>query len=180
MLKNIKILLTQNQKKQCLFLFIGSIIASFFELIGIGSIPVFAMIIVDLNFLISKLPSFVDQSLFDQFNQNQVALFGGITRRPKPLTKANQNLQNFITETGNLLGIDVAYRATGGVCDGNNLSQSGLPNVDTLGVRGGDIHSINEYMVIDSLAERTRFVALILMRMAQGEFDFIRDRCKFK
>jgi len=79
-----------------------------------------------------------------------------------------------------LLGIDVAYRATGGVCDGNNLSQSGLPNVDTLGVRGGDIHSINEYMVIDSLAERTKFVALILMRMAKGEFDFIRDSEKLK
>ena len=78
MLENIKILLTQNQKKQCLFLLIGSIIASFFELIGIGSIPVFAMIIVDLNFLISKLPSFVDQSLFDQFNKNQVALFGAL------------------------------------------------------------------------------------------------------
>jgi glutamate carboxypeptidase len=50
--------------------------------------------------------------------------------------------------------------------------------VDTLGVRGGDIHSINEYMVIDSLAERTKFVALILMRMAMGEFDFIRDSKK--
>ena len=68
MLENIKILLTQNQKKQCIFLFFGSIIASFFELIGIGSIPVFAMIIIDINVLKSKLPSFVDQSLLDQFD----------------------------------------------------------------------------------------------------------------
>ena len=78
MLKNIKILLTQNQKKQCIFLFFGSIFSSFFELIGIGSIPVFAMIIIDFNLLKSKLPSFVDQSLFDQFSQNQIALFGAI------------------------------------------------------------------------------------------------------
>ena len=78
MLKNIKILLTQNQKKQCIFLFFGSIFSSFFELIGIGSIPVFAMIIIDLDLLKSKLPSFVDQSLFDQFNQNQIALYGAI------------------------------------------------------------------------------------------------------
>ena len=78
MLKNINILLTQNQKKQCIFLFFGSILASFFELIGIGSIPVFAMIIIDLNLLKSKLPSFIDQSLFDQFTQNQVVLFGAI------------------------------------------------------------------------------------------------------
>ena len=127
----------------------------------------------DIAWLEEQLASMTSE--YNSVEGYQVALFGGITRRPKPLTKANQNLQNFITETGNLLGIDVAYRATGGVCDGNNLSQSGLPNVDTLGVRGGDIHSINEYMVIDSLAERTKFVALILMRMAQGEFDFIRD-----
>ena len=78
MLKNIKILLTQNQRKQCIFLFFGSIIASFFELIGIGSIPVFAMIIIDLNVLKSKLPPFIDQNLFDQFTQNQAALFGAI------------------------------------------------------------------------------------------------------
>ena len=78
MLKNIKILLTKKQQKQCMFLFSGSIIASFFEFIGIGSIPVFAMIIIDINFLKSKIPSFVDQNLLDQFTQNQVALFGAI------------------------------------------------------------------------------------------------------
>ena len=78
MLKNIKILLTQNQKKQCIFLFSGSIIASFYEFIGIGSIPIFAMIIIDFNSLKSKIPSFVDQNLFDQFTQNQAALFGAI------------------------------------------------------------------------------------------------------
>ena len=132
----------------------------------------------DIAWLEEELASLI--AAHDSAEGYQVALFGGITRRPKPLTKANKNLQNFITETGGLLGIDVAYRATGGVCDGNNLSQSGLPNVDTLGVRGGDIHSINEYMVIDSLAERSKFVALILMRMANGEFDFIRDSEKLR
>ena len=78
MLKNINILLTQNQKKQCVFLFFGSIISSFFELIGIGSIPVFAMVIIDLDLLKSKLPSFIDLSLLDQFSQNQVTFFGAV------------------------------------------------------------------------------------------------------
>ena len=78
MLENIKILLTQNQKKQCIFLFFGAIIAAFFELIGIGSIPVFAVIITDINVLKSKLPSFVDQSLLDQFDHNQIVLFSAL------------------------------------------------------------------------------------------------------
>ena len=78
MLENIKILLTQNQKKQCIFLFFGAIIAALFELIGIGSIPVFAVIITDINVLKSKLPSFVDQSLLDQFDHNQIVLFSAL------------------------------------------------------------------------------------------------------
>ena len=53
---------------------IGSVI----ELVGIGSIPIFVMIIVDLNMLKSKLPSFIDQGIFDQFTQNQIAFFGAI------------------------------------------------------------------------------------------------------
>ena len=78
MLKGINILLTQNQKKQCVFFLFGTIIASFLEIIGIGSIPVFAMIIVDLNFLKSKLPSFIDLNLLDQFSQNQVVLLAAV------------------------------------------------------------------------------------------------------
>ena len=78
MLKGINILLTQNQKKQCVFFLFGTIIASFLEIIGIGSIPVFAMIIVDLNLLKSKLPSFIDLNLLDQFSQNQVVLLAAV------------------------------------------------------------------------------------------------------
>ena len=79
MLKNIKIVLTTKVRKKCFFFFLGTIISSIFEIVGIGSIPVFAMIIVDLNILKSKLPSFIDSGLLDQFNQNQIAFFGAIT-----------------------------------------------------------------------------------------------------
>ncbi|MCJ8323599.1 MAG: hydrolase [Rhizobiales bacterium] len=118
------------------------------------------------------------QNIVAEYNQQsgyEVSLFGGMTRNPKPATKANRNLQNFITDTGNQLAMDVAFKHTGGVCDGNNMAQAGLPNVDTLGVRGGSIHSPNEYMIIESLTERAEFLALILMRMAAGEFNYIRD-----
>ena len=78
MLEKIKILLTKNQRKKCIYLFFSSFISTFFEIISIGSIPVFAMIILDFNQLKSKLPSFVDQNLLGQFNQNQIAFFGAI------------------------------------------------------------------------------------------------------
>ena len=76
MLKNIKILLRKILRKKCVYLFLGSIISSIFEIVGIGSIPIFAMIIIDINTLKSKLPLFIDSSFIEQFNQNQIALTG--------------------------------------------------------------------------------------------------------
>jgi glutamate carboxypeptidase len=55
------------------------------------------------------------------------------------------------------------------VCDGNRLAAAGLTNVDTMGVRGGDIHSPNEYLLIDSLTERAKLSALLLMKLASGQ-----------
>ena len=42
----------------------------------------------------------------------------------------------------------------------------------TLGVRGGGMHTPNEYMIIDSLTERARLNALLLLRLARGEIDW--------
>jgi glutamate carboxypeptidase len=42
-----------------------------------------------------------------------------------------------------------------------------------LGVRGGAIHSAEEFMLVDSLVERARLSALLLMRLAQGALPAI-------
>jgi len=38
--------------------------------------------------------------------------------------------------------------------------------IDTMGVRGGAIHSADEYMIVDSLSERARLSALAIARIA--------------
>ncbi len=68
-----------------------------------------------------------------------------------------------------MLGLDVKWKATGGCCDGNNLWSYGVPNIDTLGVRGGLIHTDQEWMAVDSLTERAKLSALHLMRLASGD-----------
>ena len=57
---------------------------------------------------------------------------------------------------------------TGGVCDGNNIAACGVPVVDTMGARGGAIHSADEFLIVESLAERAALSALTLARIAQG------------
>jgi glutamate carboxypeptidase len=63
------------------------------------------------------------------------------------------------------------YKDTGGVCEGNNLAASGCANVDTLGPRGGLIHSDGEYAVLASFPERVALSLAILMGYASGQLD---------
>ena len=100
-----------------------------------------------------------------------VSLHGGFTRPAKPFNAAQTALFGKVREVGGLLGQDIAWKPSGGVCEGNNLFAVGLPNVDTLGVRGGDIHSETEFAWPDSFAERARLSALILMKLASGDID---------
>lgn len=99
-------------------------------------------------------------------------LHGGFTRPPKILSQANMELFELVKECGVMLGLNLQEKPTGGCCDGNNLAAHGLPNVDTLGVRGSNIHSHEEAMVIDSLTERAQLSALLLLRLASGEIKF--------
>jgi glutamate carboxypeptidase len=96
---------------------------------------------------------------------------GGMTRAPKPINAAQQRLFDQVRRTASLMGLDLQWKPSGGVCEGNNLFAAGLPNLDTLGVRGGDIHSENEHAWPDSFVERAQLSALILGRMADGAID---------
>ena len=98
-------------------------------------------------------------------------LHGLITRGAKPFNAAQQKLFSAVKAAGALLGQDITWKPSGGVCEGNNLFASGLPNVDTLGVRGGDIHSEAEHAWPESFVERAQLSATILMKLASGEID---------
>lgn len=98
-------------------------------------------------------------------------LHGGMTRPPKPMDASQTALFEAVRDAGALLGQAIAWKPSGGVCEGNNLHAAGLPNIDTLGVVGGDIHSDQEYAWPDSFGERARLSALILCKVASGEID---------
>jgi len=91
---------------------------------------------------------------------------GGFGRPPKPLDPAAERLFALVEGAGRDLGQSFGRRDSGGVCDGNNIAACGVPVVDTMGVRGGAIHSEEEYLIPDSLAERAALSALVLARLA--------------
>ena len=108
------------------------------------------------------------------FNGLTLDLHGGMTRAPKPMDASQTALFEAVRETGALLGQPIAWTPSGGVCEGNNLHAAGLPNIDTLGVRGGDIHSDQEFAWPDSFVERAQLSALILCKLASGEIDALK------
>ena len=82
------------------------------------------------------------------------------------MTAELQALFGLVQQAGADLGQSIAWKSTGGVCDGNNIAACGVPVVDTMGVRGGKIHSSDEYLIVDSLGERAALSALTILRLA--------------
>jgi glutamate carboxypeptidase len=105
----------------------------------------------------------------EQEHEVSIHLHGGLTRPPKPLTPQAEALFGLVKDCGEALGQPISWIPSGGVCDGNNIAALGVPVVDTMGVRGGAIHSDEEYLLVPSLAERAALSALVLHRLSGGE-----------
>ncbi|MGN6819624.1 MAG: hydrolase [Sphingomonas sp.] len=97
----------------------------------------------------------------------RIEAHGGFNRPPKPIDDGAAKLFELVRQAGAGLGLASGWKATGGVCDGNNIAAAGVPVVDTMGVRGGAIHSAEEFLLVDSLAERAALSAITIMRIAK-------------
>jgi len=98
----------------------------------------------------------------------EIKVSGGFGRPPKPLTPEAEVLFKLVKRAGADLGQAIAWQPSGGVCDGNNIAACGVPVVDTMGVRGGKIHSMEEFLISESLGERAALSALTILRLIES------------
>ncbi len=91
---------------------------------------------------------------------------GSFGRPPKAIDAGAAKLFDLVKQCGAELGLSIAWKSSGGVCDGNNIAACGVPVVDTMGVRGGNIHSSEEFLITESLVERAQLSALTIIRIA--------------
>ncbi len=89
-------------------------------------------------------------------------------RPAKPPTGPVQVLAESARAVAEDLGQALPFGTSGGVCDGNLLQDAGLPTIDTMGVRGGNLHRDDEFVEIASLVERCQLLAVLLARLADG------------
>lgn len=98
----------------------------------------------------------------------RVELEGRFTAPPKVLTPEILNLIELARQAGHELGIEISTEPTGGTCDGNRLAAAGIPNLDNLGVRGGNLHSTEEFISAGSLPERAQLLFAMLRRINEA------------
>lgn len=95
-------------------------------------------------------------------------LHGKFTSPPKPYsTKAKQIVDGLQKCAKQLNMPKIKLVATGGASDGNKLNGFGLPNIDSLGPIGDGMHSRDEYVLIDSIKQRTKLSALYLYNITE-------------
>jgi glutamate carboxypeptidase len=94
-----------------------------------------------------------------------IEIHGGFARPAKPITSGAERLFALVSGAAADLKLSMNWKDTGGVCDGNNIAACGVPVIDTMGARGGAIHSPDEFLAVSSLVERARLSALVLHRL---------------
>lgn len=139
-------------------------------------VPHLAMVHLNARVLNEEDQHFVEDALHDIVRRLDdceglsVFLHGSFSAPPKAITPAIAAIQQMIEACSQSLGIETTWANTGGVCDGNRLAAAGLPNIDTLGVVGGNLHSDTEYVEVASLTQRAKLSLLLLNRFANGDW----------
>lgn len=91
-------------------------------------------------------------------------------RAAKPLTDGTRRLADLARAVSEELpdSRPLPFGRTAGVCDGNIMQSAGLPTLDTMGVRGGGLHTTSEWIHVPSLVDRCQLLAVFLMRAARA------------
>lgn len=90
----------------------------------------------------------------------------GVTR---PVWEPNQPgtmaMLSLAQEIAGEIGFEMTGSSAGGGSDGNFTGFLGLPTLDSIGVRGKALHTLNEHIEVDSLVERGRLAAALYCRL---------------
>ena len=92
----------------------------------------------------------------------EVEVTGGVNRPPFERSAAGTALFERARSIAAEVGFDLEETWAGGVSDGNFAAALGVPTLDGLGAVGAGAHAEHEHVVVDRLAERSRFLRRLL------------------
>lgn len=95
-----------------------------------------------------------------------IELEGGITRPPMERNEQTMELFGVIKDVASSLNLELTETATGGGSDASFTSALGIPTIDGMGPVGGNPHSSDEYLEMDTLVERSRLLAKTIEKLS--------------
>ncbi|EWG09962.1 M20 family metallopeptidase [Cytobacillus firmus] len=111
------------------------------------------------------------QQAFDQLRvrnpRTRLNVTGSIYRPPLIKTELTGRLFKMAERIGRDLDVSVEEAMVGGGSDGNYAAETGAPVLDGLGGYGGGAHSPDEFLWIESLAERTSILYGLIQELIQ-------------
>ena len=95
-------------------------------------------------------------------NGVQFTVARGVTRPVWEPNERGMALYEHARRIALQLGFDIPSQSSGGGSDGNFTGAMGIPTLDGLGVAGAGAHTLEEHIIVDSLAQRGRLMAGLL------------------
>lgn len=111
----------------------------------------------DLDAGIEKIMALNDTSADVQFHVKR-----GVTRPVWEPDEGSKALHSHAEALAKDLGFELPVDMAGGGSDANFTGAMGIPSLDSIGVRGAGLHTLNEHIEVDSLAERGKLMAGLL------------------
>lgn len=137
--------------------------------LAIGRINIRMLELSDGERMIEAVRNLVEQ--FHNPPDYSCELIGKPHFPPRPLTPAIESMLLIARSAGDELGIPISFAPSGGASDGNYLAALGLPNVDNFGPRGDFLHSPDEYVEVDSFAERTKLTIRFVEKLVDSWWE---------
>lgn len=101
----------------------------------------------------------------------ELRLTGGVHRQPMVRDRATERLAELARDCAHAAGWQVEELAVGGVSDGNVVAALGLPTLDGMGAEGGGAHRPDEWVSLDAMPRRARWLAAVLDRLSEAADD---------
>ncbi len=102
----------------------------------------------------------------------RVETVGGINRPPMAPSETTQKLWEQIAVIGKSIGLEMTLTHTGGCSDGNFTAALGIPTIDAMGIRGGSVHSKDEFIELDSIVPNLHLMCEIVTAFSEGRITY--------
>lgn len=129
-------------------------------------IPEHAECLIDVRFSSMSEAAKLENSIKNLQSTDEkvsIEILGAINRPPMERTEKVINLYEKAKNLAASFDYELGETQVGGASDGNFVGALGVPLLDGLGVAGNGAHTLNEYILIDDIANRATLMTLLAL-----------------